>query len=192
MRHCLAKIIVKTVALLLIPGTLCFRLLAADPPVAQTASFSLNEDTQANFSITGTDADGDSLTFEIMTPPLHGNLYRGNQSGSSLAATYVPFPNYSGADRFVFKVNDGTADSAPATVNLTINAVPDAPVANNDAYSVARNTPLVVPADLGVLGNDYDGDGQSITANLVTTPTNGTLSLNTDGSFSYAPNANFS
>lgn len=164
----------------------------ADTPVAQTASFSLNEDAQANFSITGADADGDPLTFEIVTPPLRGNLYRGSQSGSSLTVTYVPFPDYSGADSFEFKVNDGTTDSAPATFNLTISALPDAPVSNNDAYSVARNTPLVVPADLGVLGNDYDGDGQSISANLVTTTTNGTLSLNPDGSFSYTPKTDFS
>ena len=39
-------------------------------------------------------------------------------------------PNYNGADSFTFKVNDGTVDSATATVSITVNAVNDVPVAN--------------------------------------------------------------
>src|SRR5205085_11367324 len=47
------------------------------------------------------------------------------------ALTYTPNPNFNGPDSFTFKVNDGTVDSAPATVSLTVTAVNDAPVANN-------------------------------------------------------------
>jgi VCBS repeat-containing protein len=63
------------------------------------------------------------------------------------------------------------------------------PVANNDAYTTLEDTVLTVPAP-GVLGNDSDPDANPILAQLVTGPTQGTLTLNANGSFSYTPNAN--
>ena len=63
------------------------------------------------------------------------------------------------------------------------------PLAVNDAYTTLEDTPLNVAAP-GVLGNDSDPDGNPITAQLVTGPTRGTLTLNANGSFSYTPNAN--
>jgi hypothetical protein len=63
------------------------------------------------------------------------------------------------------------------------------PVANNDTYRMAEGTTLTVPAP-GVLANDTGGIG-SLTATLVSGPTNGTLALEADGSFSYTPGAGF-
>jgi len=63
------------------------------------------------------------------------------------------------------------------------------PVAVNDSYSTLEDTALNVAAP-GVLGNDSDPDGDPITAQLVTGPTKGTLTLNANGSFGYTPNAN--
>jgi len=63
-------------------------------------------------------------------------------------------------------------------------------VANNDSYTADEDTALNVAAP-GVLGNDTDTDGDSLTAIWVSGPSNGTLTLNTDGSFSYTPNANY-
>jgi VCBS repeat-containing protein len=68
-------------------------------------------------------------------------------------------------------------------------AFADPPVANNDSYSTNEDTPLTVTAP-GVLANDTDADGDPITAVLDTTTSNGTLTLNTDGSFNYTPNTN--
>ena len=67
----------------------------------------------------------------------------------------------------------------------------DAPIADDDAYSTDEDTPLVVPAD-GVLLNDADPDGDSITAVLVSGPAHAAaFTLNADGSFSYTPVANW-
>lgn len=92
---------------------------------------------------------------------------------------------------------DGRPDVVTANSNSSVAYVKDAsvllnttnrtPVAANDSYGhVGADTPLVVGAP-GVLGNDTDPDGNTLTAALVTGPTHGTLALNTDGSFSYQP-----
>jgi len=60
-------------------------------------------------------------------------------------------------------------------------------VAVNDTYPMpAPGTPLIIAAP-GVLGNDTDVEGSSLTAQVVSAPSNGTLNLNPDGSFSYTP-----
>ena len=63
-------------------------------------------------------------------------------------------------------------------------------VATADSYSLDQDTTLSVVAP-GVLGNDADVDGDSITASLVTTTGNGSLTLGSDGSFDYTPDPGF-
>src|SRR5262249_41367588 len=91
---------------------------------------------------------------------------------------------------FTYKVNDGSLDSNVATVSLTVNPVNDFPTANNDAYVVAEDNVLTVAAP-GVLANDSDVDGDSLTATLVTSPAHGSLAFNATGSFTYTPQANY-
>ncbi|HLQ79063.1 MAG TPA: cadherin-like domain-containing protein, partial [Terriglobia bacterium] len=64
------------------------------------------------------------------------------------------------------------------------------PVANNDSYTVNQNGTLIIAAP-GVLANDTDVDGNTLTAALVAGPASGSLTLNGNGSFTYTPNANF-
>ena len=63
-------------------------------------------------------------------------------------------------------------------------------MATNDSYSLLQDTTLSITAP-GVLGNDSDVDSPALQAVLVTSTTHGTLQLNADGSFSYAPTAGF-
>src|SRR5205814_1070845 len=88
------------------------------------------------------------------------------------------------------KANDGQADSGIATVSITIGGANDAPVAVDDSHTTAEDTSLNVAAP-GVLANDSDVDGDPLSAILVSNPTHGTLTLNSDGSFSYMPALNF-
>jgi hypothetical protein len=89
---------------------------------------------------------------------------------------------------------DCAAGSGPDDINLpagTITLVNTAPVAVNDVYNINQDT-LLNPAAPGVLGNDTDIDGDSLTANIVSGPTHAaTFALNANGSFSYMPVAHF-
>ena len=101
-----------------------------------------------------------------MSGPAHGTLTL-NANGSF---TYTPAANYNGRDSFTYRANDGTLNSNVATVSLTVTAVNDAPVAAANSYSTPEEMALNVTAASGVLGNDTDVDGDSLTAVLVSGP----------------------
>ena len=161
-----------------------------DAPVAVDDTSTTNEDTPLTVTTPGvlgndTDVEGNPLTAVLETGPASGTLTM-NSGGSFV---YTPNVNFNGADSFTYKANDGVADSNVATVNITVNAVNEAPVAVNDAYSTDEDTLLTVAA-AGVLANDTDVEGNPLSAAVVTGPTRGSLSLNTNGSFTYTPTAN--
>jgi VCBS repeat-containing protein len=148
---------------------------------------SLTKDDATGVLGNDTDADNDTLTVTVVDQPGHGTLTL-NTDGSF---TYTPDANYHGTDTFTYKANDGTHDSETATVTITVNSVNDAPVAEADSYSVPVNGQLSVNAAQGVLANDSDADGDSLTPTVVTQPTHGTLTLDADGTFSYTPDADY-
>src|SRR5439155_884763 len=154
-------------------------------------SYTTPEDTTLTVTAPGvlandTDVDGDPLTAILVSSPAHGTLNL-NSDGSF---SYVPAANYNGPDSFTYKANDGQADSGLATFSHATTPVNDAPVAVNDTYSTAEDTTLNIAA-AGVLINDSDVDGDTLSAVLVSQPTHGSLTLNSNGSFSYVPAANY-
>ncbi|BBO85622.1 hypothetical protein DSCO28_61880 [Desulfosarcina ovata subsp. sediminis] len=96
---------------------------------------------------------------------------------------------YSLYDRSLALTN-GPVSGGGMLVHLQAGAIAGAPIAVNDTYPVAEDTPLNVAAP-GVLGNDSDPDGDPLTVGLVSDVSAGILNLNIDGSFSYTPNLNF-
>ena len=162
-----------------------------DAPVAGDDAYSIDEDktlTVGAPGVLGTDSDidGDGLGTVLINDVSNGTL--------SLSAdgsfTYTPVPNFNGSDAFTYKASDGLAQSAMATVTINVSAMNDAPAATNDSYTVDEDNTLAIGAS-GVLGNDSDVDGDQLSAALVDNVSNGTLALDSDGSFSYTPLDNF-
>src|SRR5258705_7115043 len=88
-------------------------------PVANSQFRSAIQGAPTPIFLTGSDPDGDPLTFSIVTSPLHGTL-----GGTPPSVIYTSASDYIGPDNFTFKVNDGKVDSAPATVSLAVTSAP--------------------------------------------------------------------
>jgi len=133
------------------------------------------------------DADGDPISAQLVSGPAHGSL--------SLAAngsfSYKPAAEYSGTDSFTYRANDGTASSLATAVTINVTSVNDPPLAVADAYTLNQDVTLSRPAP-GVLANDVDPDSPSLSAQLVTGPAHGSLSLAGSGAFTYTPAAGYS
>jgi hypothetical protein len=69
----------------------------------------------ASIILTGSDADGDALSFKIVEQPKHGSL-----SGTAPNMVYVPELGFTGNDSFQFVVNDGKVDSERARVDIKV------------------------------------------------------------------------
>jgi MYXO-CTERM domain-containing protein len=247
-----------------------------NPPVANDASVTTDEDTAAAITLVATDADSPSLTYSVVTGPTNGTL-----SGTAPNVVYTPDANFNGTDSFTFTANDGDADSNEATISITVNAVNDAPAFTSSpvtsvdedtayTYSVAaadvdtgdsltitastlptwmsfsdngdgtasltgtptnaevgthsvvlevsdgvvsdtqsfdvsvanvNDAPVAVddtaatdedaPVSFDVRTNDSDDDGDALAASVTTAPANGTATVNSDGTITYAPAPNF-
>jgi surface-anchored protein len=117
-----------------------------------------------------------------VTGPAHGTL-----TGTAPNLTYTPDANYNGLDSFTFEVNDGSLDSAVATVSIAVAAVNDPPVPGDDDFGLTPGNVLHGT----VLANDTDVDGDALTAVVATGPSAGSLSLSLNGSFTYTPGVAF-
>jgi len=129
-------------------------------------------------TLTGSDAEGDPLTFAVVTGPTNGTL-----SGRSPNLIYTPNPNANGSDSFTLKANDGQLDSTPATVSISITPVNDAPVANSQSVTTLEDNAVTITLTGG------DVEGSPLTFAVLTGPTKGTLS-GTPPNLTYTPNAN--
>lgn len=172
-------------------ATVTITVSANNVPVANPDSYSVDEDETLNVAaatgvlLNDADADSDPLTALPDTDVSHGNLTL-NPDGSF---SYSPNSNYNGSDSFTYKANDGTADSLPTTVSITVNPINDNPVANNDPD---ETTDEDTPVTINVLGNDTDADGDSLEIHSVTQGANGSVTIETDNTVTYSPNANYS
>ncbi len=85
------------------------------PPIASAQILRVNANGQLNVVLAGSDIDADDLQFEIVDQPANGTLV-----GTAPALVYQPTAGFIGTDSFAFTVNDGSATSAPATVNISV------------------------------------------------------------------------
>ncbi|MFN6380563.1 MAG: Ig-like domain-containing protein [Flavobacteriales bacterium] len=156
-----------------------------DAPFAGNDNATIQEEGTLNGTVTANDGDVDGglLTYTITTPPASGTFVM--QANGSY--TYTPAVNFFGNVSAQYSVCDAAGLCANATLTITVTNVNDAPLANNDTFTVIED---------GVLGgnvslNDSDPDGGTLTYSLVGNTQNGTISMNANGVFNYTPFANF-
>ena len=150
-------------------------------PVASSSSIYVSKNTLYTGKLNASDTDGDPLTYHLVTVPTLGQLIITNQSTGEYS--YQPDTDAEGTDSFTFIANDGQHDSNTATVTITITPV--IPTAVDDSYDgVDEGASLHVTAG-GLLANDSDPNNKPLTAVLVSGVSHGTLSLNSDGTFTY-------
>lgn len=130
---------------------------------------------------------GTGLGATLVAPPANGTLVGGLSVDGSFA--YQPEPDFCGTDSFSYGASDGV-DSDSATVVLEVACVNDAPTAAADAFVAQPQAQLAIDAP-GVLANDVDVEGDTISVVAWTQPGNGTVSGNADGSFTYAADGGF-
>ncbi len=153
------------------------------PPVAFGQSVSLTENTARNLTLTGSDPISLPLTYIIVSGPANGTLTAINTNTG--AVTYTPSLNYTGADVFTFRVNNGYNNSLAATVNILVTNLP--PLANPDGYTVLENTTNVFSPLLNDVVNTPGG-----TLNLVSvSATNGTATIS-GTNIIFTPASNYS
>ena len=131
------------------------------PPLAKAQTLWTNKGVAKAITLTGSDADGDKLTYAVGINPTHGLL-----TGTIPNLTYTPTAGYAGPDSFTFTVNDGKTDSAPATISLTVNTPP---VANAQSVWTKKDVAKTIKL------TGADADGNTLTYKVVTPPVHGTL-----------------
>ncbi|MDK2979660.1 MAG: large repetitive protein [Chloroflexota bacterium] len=163
------------------------------PVVTSFNRHTIQEDNPANGTVTSTDVDNDdspdpdSQTYTVRTDAGHGSVTLNETSG---AYTYTPNANYNGSDSFVVLVSDEHGGTTTQTVSITIEAVNDAPTANDDSFNTPEDTPVTDVVDAS--DPDVATNGDKLTFTVSQAPAHGTLALDADsGAFIYTPDVNY-
>ncbi|MEL7037414.1 MAG: DUF4347 domain-containing protein, partial [Cyanobacteria bacterium J06592_8] len=133
--------------------------------------------------------DGPSTgTISLATNPSNGTAVVNNNNTPNDPTDdkieYTPNANYNGSDSFTYTITDQDGETSTATVNVRVNAPPDAV---NDSETTNEDTSVTTT----VLTNDTDLDGDTLTVTGATNGTNGTTTVNADGTITYTPNSDF-
>ncbi|WP_460138081.1 tandem-95 repeat protein, partial [Priestia megaterium] len=151
------------------------------PPTVPNYTITNPEDTVAIGTVIGNDIDGNPLTYRIGTRPANG-VVTVNPNGQFV---YTPNLNFNGTDQFTVIVDDGQGGTATSVVTIINTPVNDNPVTQNYAVITNEDTPLVGQ----IQATDVDGD--LLTFQLQSPPTNGTVVVTNSGAYTYTPNLNF-
>ncbi|WP_417258747.1 cadherin-like domain-containing protein [Celeribacter sp.] len=158
-----------------------------DDPVAVDDNDTTDEDTEVVVDLIGndTDVDGDPLSLgSVSVDPAFGTVVD-NGDGT---VTFKPAPDYNGPVTIDYTVVDGQGGEDDGQAVISVGAVNDAPVANDDEDTTLEDTAITVD----LIGNDTDPDGDTLTVINATVPADqGTLVDNGDGTVTFTPAPDF-
>ncbi len=126
---------------------------ANTPPVAIPQGIGTLANQSKGITLNATDAEGDPLTFAIVSAPFRGQLV-----GTPPTLTYVPGANFTGTDNFWFTASDATGTSTPAMVSIGINAIGNQPPVI--AWTgIVTGSQVAAPATVSLAATATDPDG---------------------------------
>lgn len=162
---------------------------AGQPPVASPDFGVVAEDSSVVVDAAANDTDPDAnlepATASVTIAPASGTAVAGGDG----TITYTPDPDFNGTDSFAYTICDTDGLCSSAGVDITVEPVPDAPVAVADAPTVAEDGSVLIAAASN--DTDVDGDLDPTTVMVTSPPANGMVTANGDGTFTYSPDADF-
>jgi Ca2+-binding RTX toxin-like protein/subtilisin-like proprotein convertase family protein len=167
-----------------------------DTPIANLENASVNEDSSVLIDVLASASDSDSDQLSIAG--VYG-VVNGTATIVDGKILYAPNADYSGSASLGYTISDGNGGLVTKTLNITVNAVNDAPIAEISSAQTDEDTKLVID----ILSSAFDTDGDSLVLSLESSPINGTAKIidvtttDSDGNqlttkqIEYNPNGNF-
>ena len=178
-------------------------ILPGTPPNAEADAFTTDEDTALGNdparSLLDNDDDDDGDSIQVLSADAISELGATVDVDQNGEFNYDPIaaPALQGLavgetidDHFSYQIDDGNLPSLPATVTITVTGANDAPTANDGSWNADEDGDAVtaaVPAD----DIDSDDDQTTLTYELVVPPSEGNVTINTDGTFTFDPAGDF-
>lgn len=163
---------------------------AGTPVATPDTAYATAEETLLTVAAPGVlanDTPATGLTSSLVSSASKGTVTLAADGSFS----YLPQANFSGNDKFTYRAGNGSMNSNVATVTINVTPVNDQPVAANNSYVMLQGGSLTVAAS-GVLVNDTDPDvGDTLTAVNFGAASNGTVTGNANGGFTYTPLSTF-
>ena len=155
-----------------------------DAPQVEDDAAETDEDQSVVVAVLGNDSDpdDDDLTVVLVNGPRNGTATVNDDQ----TITYTPNADFNGTDEFSYAASDGEL-RAEGTVTVSVRPVEDSPVAADDVAETDEDTPVKID----VLANDNDVDGDLLMVASASGPEHGTVTINGDGTISYAPDDDF-
>jgi subtilisin family serine protease len=151
------------------------------PKITSTPATTAAEGVAYAYDVNATDAEGDALSYSLSQAPAGMVI-----DAATGLITWLPGAAQVGVQAVTVRVTDVPGLAASQSFAISVASANLAPTAGNDGYQMMQGGTLSVSAP-GVLGNDSDANGDALTAELVTAPASGTLTLNANGSFVFTP-----
>jgi len=151
------------------------------PPVANSASTTIQAGQTATINPPVSDPDGDTLTVSSFTQPTNGTV---TALSGGIGFSYTPNdPNFTGTDSFTYTISDGHGGMATGTITITVTS-------SGGSGGTGNSPPLATgytfetwqaPITLSIQALASDPNGYSLSIISVTQPMSGTVSLAPDG-----------
>ncbi|MDH5929205.1 Ig-like domain-containing protein, partial [Vibrio lentus] len=153
-------------------------------------TFTTDEDTPVNGVLNALDEDSDTLTFSLSQSPNNGSVVLNNDG----SWTYTPDNNFNGNDSFSVVVSDGQGGTDTITVNVGVTPVNDTPVITDEngnplGDSVEVTTDEDTPVSGSLSASDDDNDSLSFSEG--SDPSNGSVTVDENGNWTYTPNEDY-